>query len=302
VLDYLLMGVMAIFWAGSYTFGKLAVSSVPTEMVAFLRFLVAGTVLLVITAIWQPKSLKLQRKDWLLVLGLGVTGVAGYNLLFFQGLKASLASDGGMIIPTLNPLLTLFAAPLILGEALTKRKLLGAGVSLVGQVLIFWSVLSLALQDPDRLRGDLLYVACAFCWSAYTIIGRIAAKRFTPLASTMWAAVAGTAMLAPFALWRLPGSTGYTPLFWGNVLYLALGATVGAFVLWSRGIDRLGASRAAVFVNLVPGATVALAAVMLGEKVGWVEIAGMLVVLVGVYVAGTRAAQPRPLAMAQGES
>lgn len=295
VLDYLLMGLMALLWAGAFVVGKLAVSSVAPEMAAFLRFLIAGLVLLGIMVGWQREQLKLERRDWLLVLGLGATGIAGYNLLFFWGARLSLASDGAMIIPTLNPLLTLFAAALILGEPLTRRKLLGASISLIGQALIFWTLIQAASQDPDRLLGDLFYVGCALFWSTYSILGRVASRRFSPMAATTWGSLSGMLLLLPFAIWAFPGSTGYTPSFWFNISYIAIGGTVGGFLLWSRGIHRLGASRTAVFLNLVPVCTLALAYLILGETVHPSQILGMLIVLSGVYLASTTPPQPAKL-------
>lgn len=288
MLDYLSMVLMALLWAGAFVVGKLSVGTVPSEVVAFLRFFLAGAGLLIWMLLREKDGLKLRRKDWWLVLGLGATGIAGYNLLFFRGLVYSRASDGAMIIPTLNPVLTMFAAALFLKEALTPRKLTGAAIALGGQVLVFWSLISAIAHDPMRLKGDLFYLASVLCWCAYGVLGRVASRRFTPLASTTWATLSGVLMILPFALWAAPGSTGYTLGFWIDAIYLALGATVAGFVLWSRGLQILGASRAAVFMNLVPVFTVVLAFVFLGEQPGALQIAGMLIVLGGVYLSGTK--------------
>lgn len=297
MVDYGLMVLMAILWAGSFVSGKVSVATVPPEIVAFLRFLVAGLGMLGIMAVRNWKELGVTRRDIPLVLGLGASGIAAYNLLFFRGLQLSPASDGAMIVPTLNPLITLFVAAILLGEPLTTRKLTGAAISLVGQVLIFWTLVQAASHNPTRLVGDLYYVASAVCWSTYTILGRIAARRFTPMASTTVASVTGMVILLPFALWQYPGSAGYTTPFWGHIVYLAGGATVGGFFLWSRGIHRLGASRAAVFINLVPVFSVALAALFLEERPTLLQVTGMLVVLGGVYLAGT--ARPQAAAAAE---
>lgn len=291
MLNYLSMVLMALFWAGAFVVGKLSVGTVPPEVVAFLRFFFATIVLVAWMAWKEPENLRLKKADWLLVLGLGVSGIAAYNLLFFRGLHYSRASDGAMLIPTLNPLLTMFVAAGVLGEALTPRKLTGAAIAVAGQVLIFWTLLQDVAGDPARLKGDIFYLASAVLWSTYSVLGRVAAKRFTPLASTTWASLTGTIMLAPFALWAVPGSTGYTWGFWVNAAYLAIGATVAGFVLWSRGLERLGASRAAVYINLVPVFTLILAALFLGERPGALQILGMLVVLGGVYLSGTRPAE-----------
>jgi drug/metabolite transporter (DMT)-like permease len=299
LLDYLSMILMSFLWAGAFVVGKLSVGSVPPEVVAFLRFFVAGAILVVWMALREPGGLKLRRQDWLLVLGLGATGIAAYNLLFFRALSYAPASDEAMIIPTLNPLLTMFLAALWLHEPLTARKLSGAGISLAGQALIFWSLLSVAVHDPVRLKGDLICLASAVCWSAYSVLGRIASKRFSALGATTWATLSGVVMILPFALWMAPGSTGYTGGFWVDIIYLAAGATVGAFVLWGRGLQRLGASRAAVFINLVPVFTVAMAVLFLGERTTVWQVVGMVIVLGGVYLSGTR---PKPRNVVTGES
>ncbi|MFZ5825766.1 MAG: DMT family transporter [Bacillota bacterium] len=288
MVDFLLMVLMAILWSGSWVSGKISVATVPPEIVAFLRFLVAGIGLLGIMAVRNWKELGIAWRDLPLVVGLGISGIAGYNLLFFRGLQLAPASDGAMIVPTLNPLLTLFVAAALLGEPLTRRKLTGASISLVGQVLIFWTLIEAAAHDPARLAGDLYYVVAAVCWSAYTILGRIAARRFTPMAATTLASLSGMLMLLPFALWKLPGATGFTLPFWGHIFYLSWGATVAGFFLFVRGVTRLGASMAAIFINLVPVFSVALASVVLGEELSLVQILGMLVVLGGVYMAGTQ--------------
>jgi drug/metabolite transporter (DMT)-like permease len=295
VLDYLLMTLMALLWASGFVVAKLAVVSVAPEVAAFIRFFLSSIVLMAMVAIWQRPGLRLGRRDWPLVLGLGATGIAAYNLFFFWGVHLSLASDAAMIIPTLNPLITLFAASILLGEALTRRKLVGAGISLVGQVLIFWSLIVAAADDPARLFGDLLFVGSAICWSTYSILGRIASRRFTPMAATAWGSLSGMLLLVPFAFLALPRSTGYTPAFAGYMLYIALAGTVAGFFLWSRGVHRLGASRAAVFLNLVPVFTLFLAFVILGERPSWPQVLGMLIVLGGVYLAGG-AAQRRVVA------
>lgn len=286
VVESLLMVLMALFWAGGFVSGKLSVAAAPPEVVAFLRFLVAGVVLLVLTA-GKWRELAFTRRDLPLVLGLGASGVAAYNLLFFGGLQISPASDAAMIIPTLNPLITLILAAPLLGERLTPRKLGGASLSILGQVLIFFTLIRVATQDPARLAGDLYYVASAVCWSTYTILGRIAARRFTPMAATTLASVIGALMLLPFALWKFPGSTGYTLPFWGHILYMGLGATVAGFCLWAWGLERLGASRAAIFLNLVPVFTLILAAFFLGDRPSLVQVGGMVLVMGGVYLAST---------------
>jgi len=289
VIDYLLMIMMVFVWSGGFVISKLSVVSIAPEMVAFLRFLIASLCLVVPVAIWQPKLLRINRSDFPVVLGLGATGVFAYNLFFFWGSRYAMASDGAMIIPTLNPIITLFVAALLLGEPLTTRKLSGAAISISGQVLIFWSLIGAVSDDSTRLLGVLLHVGAAVCWSSFSILGRLGSRRFSPMTATVWATMSGTLMLAPFALIHASPAIGFTWDFWAQVSYLALGATVAGYFLWNRGIARLGASRTAIFLNLVPGTTLILAYLFLNEAPSLPQIIGILLVAVGVYMVSTKA-------------
>lgn len=285
----MLMIIMVLLWAGGFVISKLSVTSIAPEMVAFLRFLIASICLVVPVAIWQPRLLRISRSDLPLLLGLGATGVFAYNLLFFWGARFAMASDGAMIIPTLNPVITLYVAALVLGEPLTTRKLTGAAISLSGQVLIFWGLISAAADDSTRLFGVLLNVGAAVCWSSFSILGRLGARRFSPMTATVWGTMSGALMLAPFALIHSSSIAGFTWNFWGQIIYLALGATVAGIFLWNRGIARLGAGRTAIFLNLVPGTSLILAYAFLDETPTLPQVLGILVVAVGVYMVSTTA-------------
>ena len=81
---------------------------------------------------------------------------------------------------------------------------------------------------------------------------------------------------------------------WGNLLYLGLGGTVIGFVWYYKGIQRIGATRASVFINFVPVSAILLGHFLLGETVGWPLALGALLVIAGVYLtnrpSATRAA------------
>lgn len=287
LLPYVQMVMTTLLWAGGFVSAKLSVVSVAPEVVAFLRFTLAGGVLFLLLWRVSPGELRIQRSDIPLLAALGLTGIAGYNLLFFWGVKLSVATDGALIIPTVNPIATLFLAALFLGEPLTRRKLAGAAACIAGQTLIFYGVVSAAETGPARVAGALLFLAAAFCWSAYSVLGRLAVRRFTPLAANAWAMLMGTAMLLPLALFRSGSleSASFTPGFWGHIFYMGIFGTAIAFWWFYSVVRRLGASRTSIFMNLVPIFTILLAGAILGERAEPVQLAGMAVVVAGVMVA-----------------
>lgn len=97
-------------------------------------------------------------------------------------------------------------------------------------------------------------------------------------------------MLVPLGAWEIMGQGGAaaSTTAWLGVAYGAILATVAAPIMWNMGIKAIGASRAAVFGNLMPVVALLLSALMLGEAVGPVHLAGVTLVLVGVWLTTRR--------------
>jgi drug/metabolite transporter (DMT)-like permease len=118
-------------------------------------------------------------------------------------------------------------------------------------------------------------------------MGKKVLRTFPPLVATAYASIIGTVLLLPAAALEgslLSGVHRLTVYGWVSVLQLALLGTVVGFVWWYEGVERLGASRAAVFVNLVPLFGVLLSALILSEKPTVSQLAGGLIVVFGVGI------------------
>jgi drug/metabolite transporter (DMT)-like permease len=120
------------------------------------------------------------------------------------------------------------------------------------------------------------------CWAVYSLIGKIILKRLSPLRATTWATFFGLLFLGPAAL--LEGGPGldYSPASWAGLAFLGLLGTALGFTLYYHGIQRLGAARAAVFINLVPVFGLLSGWLMLDESLGWSLAVGLVLVLAGI--------------------
>jgi drug/metabolite transporter (DMT)-like permease len=135
--------------------------------------------------------------------------------------------------------------------------------------------------------GELLMMGSALCWVAYTLIGRTVLAGMTPLGATAWAAVIGTPMLAVCAAFERPWTAvaAMPADGWWAVAYLGVFGTVLAFLWFNEGVQRIGPTRAGVFINLVPVFGVAIGAFVLGESVPASLVLGGLTVIAGVTLA-----------------
>jgi drug/metabolite transporter (DMT)-like permease len=281
------MVLVTLLWAAFFVSGKLAVAEAGPLAVAALRFAMAGTVLAVWLVAKEKGAFRLSGKDWVLALGLGATGVVAYNWLTFVGLTLAPATDGAMISPSLNPVLTVLLAALWFHEPLVKRKMAGIVLAIGGLALIFGGPMLAADTTPGRLLGDLLLLGSGVAWSAYTLIGKASAGRFSSLASTTYGSVLGGLMLLPLAWGPLQAVrwSALSPAFWGHITFLALGSTIAAFMLFQSSIRLVGAANTVSYLPLIPIFGVLMGVIFLHERPGPLQVAGLIVAIAGVWLA-----------------
>jgi len=280
-----LVAVPAI-WGGTFIAGRILALAVPAAVGSLLRFVVAVVALLA-AAWWLEGGLpRLTRRQLVGTVLLGFTGIFAYNL-FFLGALARLPASRTSLIIALNPIVTIAAASLLLGERMSARRWLGVAVALAG----VWIVVSrgdvLGSVAGAVGLGELLMFGGVCSWAAYTLIGRRVLAGLTPLAATTWAALWGVGLLALAAAPDLRdlGADDLTLPVVLSVLYLGVLGTAVGFVWYYQAVQRLGASRTVIFNNLVPVFGATFGVLLLGEPLlpsmllgGAIAVAGVMLV------------------------
>lgn len=278
-----LVGV-AVIWGGTFIAGRVATAEMPATSAAFWRYVVACAALVVAVLLLERGLPRLSPRQALGVALLGATGVAAYNLFFMLGLKEVPAGRASLIV-ALNPAATLAGAALFFHERLSARKVIGIVVALVGAAIVIGRGNPLGLFAGELGAGEALILGCVVSWSAFTLIAKRLMAGLSPLVVTAYASLAGTPMLAAaVAIGGGSFAPRATAAAWGAIAFLGILGTAVAFVWFNDGVRRLGSARAPVFINLVPVAAVALAWLLLDERVDVSMVAGGLLVLAGVYV------------------
>lgn len=293
---YLMLTGMAICFGGTWVAGAVAVDAAPPFSIAAIRFGVASILLVAWARLAGRPLSALRASDWPLVIGLGVTAIAGYNWLFLTGLTLAPASDGAIIVPGLAPVFTLVLAGAFLQERLGLRGFIGLAVAAAGLFLV---VNPGGAADDRRLLGDVLFIAGAACWGVYSVLARIASRRFDAVSTTLYGTAIGTAILIPAALLEggIERVAAAPAEALAGIAYLAVFGTVAAFVLLNLGMARIGAARASAFALLVPVVGVLSSVVLLDEPLGPLTVLGGMIVLVGLWLVehrGTSRVAPQP--------
>jgi drug/metabolite transporter (DMT)-like permease len=282
-----------LIWGGTWVAARYAVLEAPPLAIAVWRFLIASGALLVLVA-WRNGGLpRPTRSEWLLIAGLGLTGIFLYNLCFLYGLQ-SLAAGQAALVVALNPVIVTLAAAHLAHERLTLQKAVGSAIALVGCLTVIGHGSPLAPLEGELGFGEALIVGCAILWAAYTLIGRRATKTLSPLVATAYSSALGFALLSITALIDAPAALApdYSPLVWGCILFLALLGTTLGFTWFNEAVARIGAARASIFINLVPVAAVLQGGWLLDERLGLSVLVGGALVLAGVVLTQQQPSAP----------
>ncbi|HEY2916604.1 MAG TPA: DMT family transporter, partial [Candidatus Limnocylindrales bacterium] len=277
-------------FGGTWVAAPWATQDIAPLTVAFVRFTLAAVLLLGWTRI-RGASLALERRDLPIVLGVALTSVIGYNVLFLYGVTLAPANHGAILVPGLIPLATLALSRFLLGATVVRRQVAGIGLSLVGLALVVGPALT---GSETVLEGDVLFIVSAGVWASYTLIGR--ASRLDSAVLTFWGVAIGAAGLLPLAL--IVGGAGAHLDQLGaapqrallSVAYLGSIGTVLSFVTFLEGVKLIGPQRATAYSVLIPVFGLVLVAIFLNEPLTAVSLVGAVIVLAGLRVTQTAAA------------
>lgn len=287
MITYLKLLLTMLFWGGTFVAGRLLAGEVPPFSAAFLRFALAGSVLLVLLRYYEGRFPPLGRRQLGSVVLLGLTGVMGYNVAFFTGLQTVSASRAGLII-ALNPVGITLLSAVLCGEPLRPLRSLGVLISVVGAMLVI-SNGNLSLLASSIGPGELALFGCVLCWALYSVFGRRAMAGLSPLAAVAYSALAGALFLAPAALAEgvVTASSGYGLQAWSCLLYLAVFGTVLGFLWYYQSIREIGTVRSGVFINFVPIFAVLLGFAILDEPLTFGLLQGAVLVITGAWLTNT---------------
>src|SRR5437667_1721363 len=191
----LYIGLFCLLWSFAFVAGKIGVTDCPPLILLAARFLLAGVLILGITALRGEARSSLTWRDAGIFAILGVANNALYLGLGYTGLKTVSAGLGGLIVSA-NPVFTAGLAALFLGEPLTGRKVAGLALGILGVTLIVWHRMSVG---TDSLHGILFTLASLASIVAGTILFKLLAPKGSLWIGNGVQNLAGGLALLPFA-------------------------------------------------------------------------------------------------------
>jgi len=275
-----------IFWGGTFVAGRLLAEELHPIIASTFRFVAASLMLLGAILIRDRALPYLSLKQWGAMALLGLTGVFAYNLCFFSGLQTVEAGRASMII-AVNPVLTTLLAILLFKELCNFRQMFGMALSVCGALIVISKgQMTTIIQGTSGGNGELYIIGCVVSWSAYTLIGKKLLKNIEPLVAVAYSCTTGAAFLCITAIFsgHLNEIKSVTVTGLACIFYFAFFGTTLGFIWFYDGVKRLGAGRAAMYVNLVPVSGILFGTLLLGEPLGLSLLIGGIFVFSGIYL------------------
>lgn len=278
---WILLVLCVLFWSGNYIFGSLVVNELTPVGLTFIRWLFASVILLFIAQKLEKPDWKEVYKQWPKILGLSLFGIIGYNLLLYYALYYTSPLNASLV-NSFNPALIAITSAFYLREKITRYHIFGIIISFLGVFVVLTKGNLLQAFSMQYNKGDLLIIAAIVAWTAYSMIG----KKLTtipPITSTGVSGLLAAMILFPFAMTNGVDYFNISTLSLIGAIYIILFPSLCSFVFWNIGVREIGAGNAGVFLNLNPVFTAAISWAM-GKTITWVQLAGGLLVIMGVYV------------------
>lgn len=284
IRTYLALALTILFWGLSFIAIKIALTSFTPFVYMFLRFTLASIFFLVLMIGRGFPKLSAGDHKKLFLAGLFEPGL--YFVFETLGLTYTTASKASIIISVV-PIAVLLLARVVLKEKITGRSLWGVILSIAGIMILVLGDPKFSVSSEGSMLGDVLILGAVISASFYMIIARDLGKRLSSLEITSFQVFYGTILFTPLFILNMGGIqwTGVSAQAVGAIVFLAIFATILAFLFYNYALTQITASQAAVFINGIPVVTVIGAWLILGERLTLLQGAGGLLVLIAVMVA-----------------
>lgn len=282
VKGHLLAFVTVFIWGTTFVSTKVLLTVMTPVEILFIRFVIGFVVLMLA----YPHRLKVKdRKEELYFAAAGICGVTLYYLLENIALTYTLASNVGVIV-TVAPFFTaVFANWFLAGEKPRLLFYLGFVIAAIGVFLISFNG---SVQFQWNPLGDILAVFAAIVWAAYSILTKkISEFQYNTIQTTRRVFFYGLMFMVPalFLFGFRPNiSQLLQPMYFGNMLFLGLGASALCFVTWNTAVKMLGAVKTSVYIYMVPVITVVTSVAVLGETITGLAVLGTILTLIGLVL------------------
>ncbi|WP_400076014.1 DMT family transporter [Winogradskyella sp. R77965] len=276
--------MVQLLYGLNYTIAKKVINENYIKPFGFVLLRVAAAALLFwIASLFLPKQ-KIEKKDFFKLFIAALFGVVINMLFFFKGIEYTSPIHASAIM-TIVPIIILLLSAYLLKEKITKFKIIGVALGLIGALVLTIYGKSARVGDNVPL-GNLFIFLNAISYSIYVILIKKLTTKYHPFTFIKWLFLFGFIILIPFGyneLEMVEWQT-FTPYITFSVLFVIIGATFGTYLLNPLALNKLKASTVGIFIYLQPVIAGLFALAMGVDFIDSIKIGAMLIIFLGVYL------------------
>lgn len=267
---------------------KIALDEIDPFSFNVIRFSLSFLLLFTV-ALKNGVSLKIQKKHFWPVLGLGLLGSLIYQGFFIIGISLTNSANAAVMLGS-TPIWVAIIAQFFTDEKLTLITGIGVFIAFLGMVGIIIGGNEAISLSSSSFIGDVITLIAAIVWGIYTILSKKYLKVYSSMQYTTFMAFIGLISLSiigvPFMLkmdWSQVSVAGY-----GGVIYSGLLSVGLAYLIWNNGVIKIGAVKTAAYQNLIPVLGLFFGVIILDEQLTVFQYIGSLLVIVGIILARSK--------------
>ncbi len=286
LLPYATLLLVMVLWASNVVLGRLMAGIWSPYALSLWRWGLGFVVLLPVAGAGVARHWPIIRQHWRVIALMGLLSVGFFNTLLYLALNYTTAINVALINST-TPIVILLLSRILIGTRMAPRVIAGVGLGLVGAAII---VMRGDLAGVLRLQlnlGDGLQVVAVLVWALYSVLLQRHPVKLPPLVLQLAMIGCGLPVLALIFLLVPAGGTTVPHDAAGValVLFLAVGISLGATLLWNISIGRVGARVAGFFNYLTPPIVALMSVLILHEHLQPFHGLGFALILVGILLA-----------------
>ncbi|WP_088044440.1 DMT family transporter [Bacillus sp. EAC] len=278
VRSYLLLLFCVICWGSNFIFGALLVKDFSPLFLSALRLFFI-LLFLMLYALRKKKWKKIQKRDWLLMILLGLIGTCINQWSFYSALETAHPTTSALIL-ALAPLTTSLLASMFLKERLTKGFLFGSIVAFVG---VFFVI----------TNGEKLHITIGLVWIFLTMLTfsisiimiKKLSEKYHSISITLYSNFIGFGGLLPITLLADSSKQMSREVMpWILLIVTAIIMHGICTLIWNQQIQAVGASKASMFLNLEPFVAMIVGLMILKNNITGSQLIGGALIIIGVFL------------------
>ncbi|MFB3764534.1 MAG: DMT family transporter [Methanotrichaceae archaeon] len=279
-----LMILTVVFWGLSIISTKIVLAQIPPVTIGLFRYSIASAALIPI-ALYTNSLKRITWKDLVAVIITSLLGIVLYFIFENNALLYTTASNASMLVAAM-PIFAIIIEMLFFQQRANWRIAACIMISIIGVYFVVTGDGHLDFSS-SRFYGNLLMMGSMICWVAYTFLNKYLDGEHSGISIITYQSLASIFLFVPFVLpeiERWPEISSLTPLTLENLVFLGIFCSAFEYLFYIYAVKRLGATVSATFLNLIPVVTVISGYVFLQEKLLWIEVVGMCLIMASIYV------------------